>query len=650
MILPWRPLLANRKFVFAPLLFCLVLLLGGRFYGFQPAHSDEQRLELKRWGYSLDKPLVIGTSPLVRVESGTISFSLVKKGQPPAPVLQQLPLNWIALSTLQKVSSLSLNNGLITFDFRSSGSKAPSSVQLQKMLKGSYLSQILIVKSRVQILRDTGSPIIIPIDTGLFELDLEDRGIEGQGVATLGDYKTNFALEIEYADVSDTPLQPGQLSLSLKNDGFNGDYSGLLGGKNGLFLKGEMNLTVFDRSLLSSWLNNSTKVTNGDAPKNKTPVFTTSGQFEWSKNKGTLKQAAFVFGDNYANGTLSLTLSNHNSLLEGSLAFKDLDVSSILQAPFEQIAPSEAQDEQLTELHKRLEQSSEHLLPFIQNFDADLRLSAQRLKFGSVMLEEPGFSLFQKKGVAIFDMAETALLNGRTSGHIKIDTNFPKPRWHVNTRFYDIELEEATKALRWTDFIQGKGTVKLHLTSFGDKWAEIYQNMYGALFFDVPKGGQLKTDFNQLLVAQNKSSKEEMALFLKGKTQFSALSGVGHFAKGALMADYAFLNTSENKFTGKGRFDLQNGVIDWHVASWPLLSLDKSDKNTKQNLDPSIISSTGGPALLMCSHFLGDWERPLLNKYTVLHLSLLNKGCPALYKPQQLKRHDETIVPSDNGR
>jgi hypothetical protein len=73
---------------------------------------------------------------------------------------------------------------------------------------------------------------------------------------------------------------------------------------------------------------------------------------------------------------------------------------------------------------------------------------------------------------------------------------------------------------------------------------------------------------------------------------------------------------------------------------------DKQTENNKKT-DEQIIKT---PLLLTCSHIRGFWDALSFEKYTALHLSLLNKACPAFYHYDQLKTKDHPIVHSDNAR
>ena len=120
-----------------------------------------------------------------------------------------------------------------------------------------------------------------------------------------------------------------------------------------------------------------------------------SGPFIWSNHEGTLSDGQFKFGRNKASGSLSLRLSQANPEVTGTLAFETLNVSD-LHTLKRRSKPASKQTEPNDDTAPLIS-TIKLITPLIRNYDADVRLSANRIKLHDLEINEAGLSLFQKK-------------------------------------------------------------------------------------------------------------------------------------------------------------------------------------------------------------------------------------------------------------
>ena len=107
------------------------------------------------------------------------------------------------------------------------------------------------------------------------------------------------------------------------------------------------------------------------------------------------------------------------------------------------------------------------------------------------------------------------------------------------------------------------------------------------------------------------------------------------------MTDFAALATESHEYTAQGAIELLEQTIDWHLASWRLVGPKSSIGDEKGAF---IFHDAEAPMMLFCTHISGPWGTPFLDKVTPLHLSLLNKTCPAVYRPETLNKGRDPIV------
>ena len=665
------------KFSFAPLIGLalfgfgsLVFLISGVFIT-NPLSAS--KLANKGNGfYSLSQPIILSHSPKVMITEGKLRFLSGKVKKNSADILGSLPFNWTDLIITKKHSHAHLSEAKILIDFRDNiddlkkAEGEANGLINRSVLAKSYLEHIHITDTEVKVYKNHSKPLVVALKTGEFQVDLSDGELEGTGQLKLGEIMTEFSLTHDFSKKTAKGVTLNQIEFELKNENFISKLDGILEGRRGLHFKGTASLH----------LNNINKsdFSFDQSARSKAIQFKTSGTLDWAGDEGTLSKARFKFGRNAAEGSLSLKLSQANPEVSGTLAFKTLDFSEL-----HSLKRRAKKVHQLKETHSKnsieetpLISALNFITPLIRNYDADVRLSADKIKVRDLSLKDAGFSLFQKNGELLIDIAGLQLLGGSATGLIKIDTNSPKPRWHINSGFKNLNLSDLKDILPHHSFLAGVGHLKLKMTSFGDKGDEIYENMSGSLNFRMPKGGSIQLDLKQFIGEQEHSSDKTLKDLAAGKSSFQFLNSIAHFAKGAVIFDHFMISTKSHDYTGHGFLNLKSHNLNWHIASWETTEIsenssdvDQSEKDGTSGKDNNLSSSarkemlkaksnkgemTKAPILLTCSHIDGLWDQLQFEKYTALHLSLLNKACPAFYHFDPLKTKEHTIVHSDNAR
>lgn len=659
-----------------------VLLLGfaafavflyGPFATQHSAVSGEKPIELGAGTFKVAQPLLISAAPLIRVESGALNFELGNRAGKLSFISGILPAGWAQLFNKEKLETASLVNGRITLDLRTSPGQAEIGAAgnaVNQQLGQSYLSTVSLNDCVVNILRDDAAPLMLHVRAGRFDVDLGDGDFSGNGKVSIDGRQTNFNFSSAYNGENDAGGSTFALDVNLDNDHFNGQFEGVFSNREGLRLSGATRVEFKDEAALGLLFDlpaeNDVKAGKNAAADAAAAgygaYFSALGQLEWHGNHGTLADGQFKFGESPATGSLKLKLADNSRDISGTLAFARLDLTKLIEDEADTAAVNAAGDDAGAATpgkadaagapaarDTRLQRLLRTLAPLIREYNADLRISADEIIAGQLRLEEAGFSLFQKKGEAIFDLAETMVFDGTASGHLKIDTNYPKPRWHINMGLRDAALGKFTALVHQGETLSGKGNLKVHLTSFGDKANEIYQNMYGALLISMPYGGKVGVKLDNLLLAQENRSETELSDLTGGSSNFETLQGTGHFARGAVVMDHFSVKTASNQFTGSGRLNLFDRLIDWHVASWPLVALADDPAGGEPVKETSASERKAQPPLLLvCSEISGSWAAPRFKKYTAMHLALLRRGCPASFRAPPIKSNTRQIAPAGN--
>lgn len=608
--------------------------------------------------YSIQSPILISHAPKIVITEGTLRFVEGPTKAEGISLFTALPLNWIDHFISIGFSHIALDDAVITIDFRGQVSKVQEEVgsaSAEKLvhlaLQKSQLESLSLSNSKLVLLKDFSQPLNLQIKKSKFELDLSDAEIEGQGLLTTKKGLTEFSLSHDFSDKNSKGIVLNALSLSLKNKHFDATFEGVLEGRAGLHFKGETSFNFKDILAWDLLRDLETKQTKDSGSIR----FSGGGSLNWSGTEGMLTEGTFKFGRNLASGSLNLKLSQANPEISGTLAFKNLDFSDLYS--LKRRKSSKGTDKTNQQVDETLINRIKIITPLIRDYDADLRISANRISMKDVQLDEVGFSLFQKKGELLIDMAGASLFEGAASGLLKIDTNSPKPRLHVNAGFTNVDLSKLNGALPEHALFNGLGHLKLKLTSYGDKGQEIYENMFGSLAFTLPQGGDIQFNLKEFLGEQEHNSEQSLKELTNGTSPIKKLTSIAHFSKGAVVFDHFMISTIGHDFTGNGFLNLKSYHTNWNIAAWDKSELkDPNEEKSKVSKETESEASSDGtkngivstPILLTCSNITGPLDHLMFEKFTALHLSLLNKACPAFYHFDQLKTKDSPIVQSDN--
>lgn len=608
--------------------------------------------------YSVQSPILISHAPKILITEGTLRFVKGPTKADGISLFTGLPLNWMDHFISIGFSHIALDDAVITIDFRgqiSNAEKKDGSATPEKLvhlaLQKSQLESLSLTNSKLILLRDFSQPINLQIKKSNFDLDLDDAEIEGQGQLTTKKSLTEFSLSHDFSEKDSKGILLNALSLSLKNKDFDANFKGVLEGRAGLHFKGETSFNFKDILAWNLLRDLETKQTKDSGSIR----FSGEGSLNWSGTEGMLTEGTFRFGRNVASGSLNLKLSQANPEISGTLAFNNLEFSEFYSLKRRKF--SKGVDQAQQQVDQTLINRIKIITPLIREYDADLRISSNRISMKEVQLDEVGLSLFQKKGELLIDMAGASLFDGAASGLLKIDTNSPKPRLHVNAGFTNVDLSKLNNALPEHALFNGLGHLKLKLTSYGDKGQEIYENMFGSLAFTLPQGGDIQFNLKEFLGEQEHNSDQTLKELTNGTSPIKKLTSIAHFSKGSVVFDHFMISTIEHDFTGNGFLNLKSHHTNWNIAAWDKSDLKGSnEEKSKVSKETESGTSTEGakneivstPILLTCSHITGPLDHLVFEKFTALHLSLLNKACPAFYHFDRLKTKDSPIVQSDN--
>ncbi|MGE0203754.1 MAG: AsmA-like C-terminal region-containing protein [Hyphomicrobiaceae bacterium] len=358
--------------------------------------------------------------------------------------------------------------------------------------------------------------------------------------------KTEFSarLTARSKDGIDLPLQ-----LSLASKGLSARFVGELMALDKLRLSGDVDVDIASLKKFVHWLG-VPLVGGRDLGK-----VTAKGRLEWKGESLTLDKAGFSMEGNAATGALTLNLGGVRPAIEGTLAFATLDAQKLLHKPT--VKPSKLAVLSIRHWRERLAHS------VIANFDADIRLSAERLMLPGGEIAKAAASISLKAGRLLADVAEVSL-DGVDVGRLQIvlDESKRTPSLTVRGKLEGVEAKRVLALAGAPPLLAGRSTLIFDLTGTGRSWQNLAKTISGKASFGMVPGGTLSADLASLVQGLRVRPLTGWQAVPKGETRLAKTHIVMTISEGVLRAETFSLETPKHTLRGGGSLVLASGALD----------------------------------------------------------------------------------------
>jgi len=245
------------------------------------------------------------------------------------------------------------------------------------------------------------------------------------------------------------PTEAGSFALGLHMPGFDFAFQGE---RNGDSVSGQLRLKTTGEyppaaNLLAAL-----------TPWETASAYSLKGDLTWSRDRVSLDEASFSFGDRAARGALAFYVSDNRARIEGTLAYDTLDVTPMWTAaraagtpPFDRGNPAGA--------------SGGVFIPATNErraVDLDIRLSADRLRAGGLEAGPVALAVTARSGHLSVDVAELALFGGNAIARVEIDPARPGAMSVTGTA-KRLDAGALASALQLPLSVRGPATLRLGL-------------------------------------------------------------------------------------------------------------------------------------------------------------------------------------------
>jgi AsmA protein len=199
------------------------------------------------------------------------------------------------------------------------------------------------------------------------------------------------------------------------------------------------------------------------------------------------------------------------------------------------------------------------------NIDGSLRIGA--LKAANVKVKQLRVDVKAKDGVVKVAPFSANLYNGSIVSDISVDASKTKPAFAVNARLNAIEIGPLLQDALNMDFVNGKGTVSISITTQGDRVSVLKKALNGTLNVNLAdgavKGINLAKSARDLGKGGDKTqgaNKAEQTDFSELKATFKITNGVAHNEDLAMKSPFV-------RVGGKGDINVGNDSLDYLVKA-----------------------------------------------------------------------------------
>lgn len=294
--------------------------------------------------------------------------------------------------------------------------------------------------------------------------------------------------------------------------------------------------------------------------------FRAAGPLEWTGQTVNFQGAKFTIDGNQASGGLSVSVAGQRPMLDGTLAFENLELAPYVQPP----------SGALTGLTQNALDWSRWLVgeptsgSLIRDLDADLRLSATSVTSGGATLGRGAASITIKDAKLLADLAEIDLdQDTQGSARVSIDLSGPSGRYELHGMLEAPDLANVTHILTDRQIVSGPGRVTADFTASGSTQQELHTSLAGTATLTMPDGGHVAFDLASLMANAKAGGGVGWDKVISGSTSLSSLEAKMKAANGVLATSGVQAQTDTRNIEIDGTVDLPNRQVDLMIAASP---------------------------------------------------------------------------------
>ena len=431
---------------------------------------------------------------------------------------------------------------------------------------------------------ESGEPRDLYIDTAIVHLRQSDRRIEFNGAFNWRGEDVSIGIRT-YALLPDQNAAPVPLKVKVRSRLFTGQLNGNadLAAGTPWNASGEIQAGTPNAFDLSHWIGAAFAPLISEAAS-------IAGTADIGRDHLNLQSASFSLADERADGDLNLTFDTAGPRVDGTLAFDAVDLQKLWTIG----AAGEGADSAHTSGQTGL----------ISNASVDLRVSANQMRWNSLVMQRSAFTLTGRGGGHFSaEIADLRLFDGSLLGHIAADFSGDGAQLRARLTAEDIDTSQLLAMAASQSWLSGRADINVEAEAAGHSVAELLGNAKASARVSLPDGGQVRLNLSQTTQSATTAGRAGWDTVGLDWSAFDDLRLELAFASGRLRFRDLRLTSAAASLGGSGEVDLNKQTVDWKLQVWP----GSPDAAAATGVKPNDSSRTGASLSIQ-----GPWAAPAI--------------------------------------
>jgi len=370
------------------------------------------------------------------------------------------------------------------------------------------------------------------------------------------------------ADDASSGILP--IGVMLRGDNINVQLAGSINLLGGLEIKGKLKLALADIKFFSAWLGY--PLLKGS----QTAKLDAEGQFSWRGSVLSFSNAEFDIGDSEGTGALSLDLAEARPRVDATVAFDQVDLREFFKESRHQSprgvqkkrttvsgSDDRTQEETSAKVEDITEQYSHLADTYLNGFDADLRLSADRIFISSIEAQDSAITMTLQSGDLLFGLVESKIAGGMVHGELSLKNGAEGRVSNLRADLENVQTDILANLFGLPGLIKGPANIKLDLNGQGQGWNDITKTLNGDMKITMNGPVQIGTSVKYIKHKAEEANALKWWLEIEKDTRFQSFKNILKFKNGLVSAEIIDLRASAAKIEGNGTIDIvrQTGNI-----------------------------------------------------------------------------------------
>ncbi len=325
-------------------------------------------------------------------------------------------------------------------------------------------------------------------------------------------------------------------------------FDGVLGEEKGLRLNGAVDISIPRLREIALWIGlGAPRAGNLEAMRLR-------GALDWTGGAMAFSKATLTLDGNEGLGAISVTRSGDRTAVEGTLAFKQLNLKPYIVSTMVErtlLAPIFAATRPPA------------IASLLDNVDADLRISSEALVVPGVETGQAAVAITLKNGKLLADVAEVAIGEGVFKGQFAVERAGQDPRYALSGKLEGVEAGRLLQRALGRNPLQGRADITMSLTTVGDTAEELLASLGGKAQVEMRGGSRLGLDLRGLAQAARRGELKGWQTVGISTTGFDELALRLDAHQGVLRTTILQAKSGTGTIAGNGTIDLPRQALDF---------------------------------------------------------------------------------------